>query len=90
MANHDRSLVPVPSYLRDLYQLITLLLSDRRVAAIADFRALSEVNHEAEVNRLVITIRGRRRRQFGYQANRAALDFVQFAKHCIRLTRELE
>ena len=38
----------------------------------------------------VITIRGRRRRQFGYQANRAALDFVQFAKHCIRLTRELE
>ena len=28
--------------------------------------------------------------QFGYQANRAALDFVQFAKHCIRLTRELE
>ena len=162
MANHDRSLVPVPSYLRDLYQLITLLLSDRRVAGIADFRALSEVNHEAEVNRLliwiatatrqfldmdqrridrsmanvacgqywntytgdpdrdnrealrfrqacnivihavetydpdrgyhrgVITIRGRRRRQFGSQANRAALDFVQFAKHCIRLTRELE
>ena len=164
MANGDRSLVPVPSYLRDLYQLITLLLSDRRVAGIADFKALSEVNHEAEVNRLliwiatatrqfldmdersigksmanaacgqywstytgdpdkdnrqalrfrqacnivihaveitsydpdlgyhrgVITIRGRRRRQFGYQANRAALDFVQFAKHCIRLTRELE
>ena len=29
VANHDRSLVPVPSYLRDLYQLITLLLSDR-------------------------------------------------------------
>ena len=51
MANHDRSLVPVPSYLRDLYQLITLLLSHRRVAGIADFRALSEVNHEAEVNR---------------------------------------
>ena len=51
MANDDRSLVPVPSYLRDLYQLITLLLSDRRVAGIADFRALSEVNHEAEVNR---------------------------------------
>ena len=51
MANHDRSLVPVPSYLRDLYQLITLLLSDQRVAGIADFRALSEVNHEAEVNR---------------------------------------
>ena len=56
MANHDRSLVPVPSYLRDLYQLITLLLSDRRVAGIADFRALSEVNHEAEVNRLLIWI----------------------------------
>ena len=55
MANHDRSLVPVPSYLRDLYQLITLLLSDRRVAGIADFRALSEVNH-AEVNRLLIWI----------------------------------
>ena len=54
--NHDRSLVPVPSYLRDLYQLITLLLSDRRVAGIADFRALSEVNHEAEVNRLLIWI----------------------------------
>ena len=56
MANHDRSLVPVPSYLRDLYQLITLLLSDRKVAGIADFRALSEVNHEAEVNRLLIWI----------------------------------
>ena len=56
MANHDRSLVPVPSYLRDLYQLITLLLSDQRVAGIADFRALSEVNHEAEVNRLLIWI----------------------------------
>ena len=26
----------------------------------------------------------------GFQANRAALDFVQFAKHCIRLTRELK
>ena len=56
MANHDRSLVPGPSYLRDLYQLITLLLSDQRVAGIADFRALSEVNHEAEVNRLLIWI----------------------------------
>ena len=56
MANDDRSLVPVPSYLRDLYQLITLLLSDRKVAGIADFRALSEVNHEAEVNRLLIWI----------------------------------
>ena len=40
MANDDRSLVPVASYLRDLYQLITLLLSDQRVAGIADFRAL--------------------------------------------------
>ena len=56
MVHHDRSLVPVPSYLRDLYQLITLLLSDRRVVGIADFRALSEVNHEAEVNRLLIWI----------------------------------
>ena len=42
MANDDRSLVPVPSYLRDLFQLITLLLSARRVAGIADFRDLSE------------------------------------------------
>ena len=164
MANDDRALVHVPSYLRDLYQLITLLLSDQSVAGIADFKDLSEVNHETEVNRLliwiatatrqcldmddrtrkismaeapcgrywntytgdsgkdnvevlrlrqacniiihaveitsydpdrgyhrgVITIRGRRRRRFGFQANRAALDFVQFAKHCIRLTGELE
>ena len=158
-------LINVSSYLRDLFQLISLLHADEKVAGVAEFKALSEVNHETEVNRLliwiatasrqvldmnmgarngslndaicgkywdvysgdpahdnvrelqfrqacniiihaieitsydpdfeyhrgVITVRGQPRRRSGrWQANRAMLDFERFAKHCIRLSKEVE
>ena len=161
----DEGLINVASYLRDLYQLISLLHADEKTAAVAEFRELSEVNHETEVNRLLIwiatasrqfldmnerpggnrfndaicgrywdaytgdperddvrnlrfrqacniiihaveitsydpnfeyhrgliTVRGRPRRRSGLlQANRAMLDFDRFAKHCIRLSKEVE
>ena len=49
-------LINVSSYLRDLYQLISLLHADEKVAGVAEFKELSEVNHETEVNRLLIWI----------------------------------
>ena len=49
-------IINVSSYLRDLYQLITLLLADENVARDEHFRRLSEVHHETEVNRLLIWI----------------------------------
>ena len=163
--NGDTGLINVSSYRRDLYQLISLLHADEKVAGVAEFKELSEVNHETEVNRLLIwiatasrqfldmdvrprahsfndaicgrywdaytgdalndnvrnlrfrqacniiihaveitsydpdyeyhrgliTVRGKRRRRAGlWQANRAMLDFDLFAKHCIRLSKEVE
>jgi hypothetical protein len=41
---------------RDLYQLLTLLLADEKVAMNANFKNLSESNHDNEVNRLLIWI----------------------------------
>ena len=49
-------LINVSSYLRDLFQLISLLHADEKVAGVAEFKELSEVNHETEVNRLLIWI----------------------------------
>ena len=154
--HHETPIINVASYLRDLYQLIVLLLADEKVAGDTQFRELSEVNHDSEVNRLLIwiatatrqlldlrprsdgdalcgrywdifpgddlvsaplrfrqacniiihavelisydphcgyhrgtiTIRGRRRGR-GRHANRAMLDFSQFAKHCILLSKEV-
>ena len=41
---------------RDRYQLISLLHADGKAAGVAEFKELSEVNHETEVNRLLIWI----------------------------------
>ena len=154
--HHEIPIINVASYLRDLYQLIVLLLADEKVAGDTQFSELSEVNHDSEVNRLLIwiatatrqlldlkprsvgdapcgqywdrfpaddvaaaplrfrqacniiihavelisyypdfgyhrgtiTIRGRRRGR-GRHANRALLDFGQFAKYCILLSKEV-
>ena len=49
-------IINVSSYLRDLYQLIALLLADEKVARNRHFKELSEVNHDTDVNRLLIWI----------------------------------
>lgn len=54
--NDEQTLVNVLSYRRDLYQLIVLLLADEKVAADEEFKELSKINHETEVNRLLILI----------------------------------
>ena len=54
--NGDTGLINVSSYRRDLYQLISLLHADEKVAGVGEFKELSEVNHETEVNRLLIWI----------------------------------
>ena len=54
--DHNDPIINVSSYLRDLYQLIVLLLADEKVAADTRFRELSETNHDTEVNRLLIWI----------------------------------
>lgn len=54
--NDEHTLVNVLSYRRDLYQLIVLLLADEKVAADEQFKELSKINHETEVNRLLILI----------------------------------
>ena len=54
--NGDTGLINVSSYRRDLYQLISLLHADEKVAGVAEFKELSEVNHETEANRLLIWI----------------------------------
>ena len=52
--NGDTGLINVSSYRRDLYQLSSLLHADEKVAGVAEFKELSEVNHETDVNRLFI------------------------------------
>lgn len=55
--HYDKStLVSALSYRRDLYQLIVLLLADEKVADHEQFKELSKVHHETEVNRLLILI----------------------------------
>ena len=54
--DHNSPIINVSSYLRDLYQLIVLLLADEKVAADTHFGELSETNHDTEVNRLLIWI----------------------------------
>lgn len=58
MPVHDdeSTLVSALSYRRDLYQLIVLLLADEKVDAHEQFKELSKVHHETEVNRLLILI----------------------------------
>ena len=52
----ESPIINIPSYRRDLYQLLTLLLADEKVAMNANFKNLSESNHDNEVNRLLIWI----------------------------------
>lgn len=49
-------LIDVAGLRRDLYRLIALLLADESVAEVDAFRELSDVHHEAEVNRLLIWV----------------------------------
>lgn len=56
MAQDEFPIINIPSYRRDLYQLLTLLLADEKVAMNANFKNLSESNHDNEVNRLLIWI----------------------------------
>ena len=55
--NHDETpIINISAYHRDLYQLLALLLADEKVAMNANFKNLSESNHDNEVNRLLIWI----------------------------------
>ena len=56
MAQDEFPIINIPSYRRDLYQLLTLLLADEKVAMNVNFKDLSENNHDNEVNRLLIWI----------------------------------
>lgn len=103
LAKDDQSpVISVSSYLRDLYQLITMLMADKQVMSDEHFRSLSVAFYETEVNRLlvwiatatrqfldIVTIRGRGR-SGGRQPNRALLDFGEFAKYCVLLSRDVE
>ena len=50
----ETPIINISIYHRDLYQLLTLLLADEKVAMNANFKNLSESNHDNEVNRLLI------------------------------------
>lgn len=52
----EAPIINISAYHRDLYQLLTLLLADEKVAMNANFKNLSESNHDNEVNRLLIWI----------------------------------
>ncbi len=52
----ETPIINISAYHRDLYQLLTLLLADEKVAMNANFKNLSESNHDNEVNRLLIWI----------------------------------
>ena len=57
--NRDKDETPIiniSAYHRDLYQLLTLLLADKKIAMNANFKNLSEGNHDNAVNRLLIWI----------------------------------
>ena len=75
----ESPIINIPSYRRDLYQLLTLLLADEKVAMNANFKNLSESNHDNEVNRLLIWIP---------TATRALLDCEKFVEYCILLSEE--
>lgn len=52
----ETPIINISAYHRDLYQLLTLLLADEKVAMNTNFKNLSESNHDNEVNRLLIWI----------------------------------
>ena len=57
LAKDDQSpVISVSSYLRDLYQLIAMLMDDKQVMSDEHFRSLSVAFYETEVNRLLVWI----------------------------------